>query len=217
MKTLLITGGSRGIGLATVKAFLKENYTVITTSTTGKVPIQDPNLKVFKLDLGNASSIESLVKDLGDTRIDILINSAGIANKKENKINIEELRKTIDVDLIGMIDLTNRLLPLINEKGVIINISSEFGSLTEDWGNRVPSYRIAKAAINMFTRNFYDDADVKVKKIKVYSFDPGWVKTDMGGPDAERIPEEPAKELLELAESDFKSGLFYRGSAIRDW
>jgi len=217
MKILLITGGSRGIGLATVKEFLNNKYKVITTSTSGKIPLQNENLTAYQLDLGDPDSIASFIKKLNDIKIDVLINNAGIANKKEAKIDIDELRRTLEVDVIGMVSLTTQLLPSMNANGVIINISSEFGSFTEDWGNRVPSYRIAKAAINMFTRNYYDAEEVKSKNIKVYSFDPGWVKTDMGGPEAERDPEEPAKELLALAESGKESGLFYRGLKIRDW
>jgi NAD(P)-dependent dehydrogenase (short-subunit alcohol dehydrogenase family) len=217
MKTLLITGGSRGIGLATVKEFLNNKYRVITTSTSGNVPLQNENLLVYQLDLGNSSSITDFVKKLNNIKIDVLINNAGTANKDEERINIDGLRRTLDVNVIGMIDLTTQLLPLININGIIINISSDYGSLTDDWGNTVPSYRIAKAAINMFTRNYYDAKEVKSKSIKVYSFDPGWVKTDMGGPDAERDPEDPAKELLALAESGKKSGLFYRGLKVRDW
>jgi len=217
MKTLLITGGSRGIGLATVKEFLENEYKVITTSTSGNVPVQNENLMVYQLDLGSTDSIADFAKKVSGEKIDVLINNAGFANKEEMKIDINTLRKTLNVNVVGMIDLTTKLLPLMNDRGVIINISSKYGSLTEDWGNIVPSYRIAKAAVNMFTRNYYDDVGVKSKNIKVYSFDPGWVRTDMGGPDAERDPEEPAKELLALAESGMKAGLFYKGAKARDW
>ncbi len=218
-KTLFITGGSRGIGNATVKEFLNHGYKVITTSTTGAVPFEHTDLTVYKFDLGSTADIKNIVNSLNkdEVHIDILINNAFKANKKEMEINTETLKNSLAINLIGTIELTQKLLPLINSNGVIINISSEFGALSDDWGCRVPAYRITKAALNMFTRNFYACDEVKNKRIKVYSFDPGWVKTDMGGPDAEREPEEPAQELRELAESGNETGLFYRGTKVRDW
>jgi len=217
MKTLLITGGSRGIGLATVKEFLNNKYRVITSSTSGKTPLQNDKLVTYQLDLGDSNSITNFVKKLKGIKIDVLINNAGYADKTETKVDSKILRKTLGINLIGMVELTTQLESLINTNGVIINISSGYGSLCDDLGNEFPSYRIAKVAINMFTRNYYADKDIKSKNIKVYSFDPGWVKTDMGGPDANRDPEEPAEELRELAESGKESGLFYKGLEVRSW
>jgi NAD(P)-dependent dehydrogenase (short-subunit alcohol dehydrogenase family) len=217
MKTLLITGGSRGIGLATVKEFLNNKYKVIATSTSGKVPLRNENLLAYQLNLENQNSIEEFVKNLDSPKVDILINNAGVGDHSEESINTKILRKTLEINLVGLIDLTTKLLPFINKNGVIINVSSDYGSLSENWGNEYPSYRISKAAVNMFTRNFYADNEVKTKNIKVYSFDPGWVRTDMGGPDAIRDPKEPALELRELAESGKESGLFYKGLEVRDW
>lgn len=216
MKTVLITGGSRGIGKATVQEFHKNGYQVIATSTTGKSPFQNKEAVFYQLDLGNQESIKQFVQALTQNThtIDVLINNA-MQQFDENNITIEILKKTLAVNLVGTIDFTLQILPLIKKGGVIINVSSEYGSLTEDWGNVVPSYRIEKAALNMFTRNFYKQ--VEPLGIKVYSFDPGWVKTDMGGPDAPRKPEEPARELLQLAESGNESGLFYRGIKPRAW
>lgn len=219
MKVVLITGGSRGIGKATVEQFLASGYKVVTTSTTGDIPIEHANLTSYKFNLGNEDDVEDLVDDLRkqNIAIDVLINNAWKTQKTEMIVNMETLKDTLFTNLVGTIDLTSKLFPLLNNNTVIINVSSEFGSLTEDWGCRVPSYRIAKAALNMYTRNFYACPEVKAKGMKVYSFDPGWVKTDMGGPDAEREPEEPAQELLALAESGNETGLFYRGLKVREW
>lgn len=219
MKTALITGGSRGIGKATVTKFLEAGYKVITTSTSGKSSHNNKDVSTYKMVLSDESSIDLLVDTLKEQKvtIDVLINNAAMADKDEVVLITENLLKSLRTNVVGTIDVTLSLLPLLNKGAVIINLSSEFGSLNEDWGFRVPSYRISKAAINMFTRNIYDFKDIKDKNIKVYSFDPGWVKTDMGGPDAEREPEEPAQELLELAESGNETGLFYRGLKVRDW
>lgn len=220
MKTVLITGASRGIGKATTKYFLAKEWQVIATSTSGSLDYSDNNLTNYQFDLGDTESIDNLVKSLKDshTKLDCLINSAAITvDREEELVNLDTLSNILRCNLIGTINLTQQLIPLMNMGGVVINISSEYGSLTEDWGNVVPSYRIAKAAINMFTRNFYKSKPIIEKKIKVYSFDPGWVKTDMGGPDAPRQPEEPAVELFDLTNSNLPSGEFYQGLTKRDW
>jgi len=215
MKIAFITGGSRGIGKAIVKKFLEKGYKVITTSTSGKSTYQD----TYKLDLADPTSIEALANDLKQqsVKIDVLINNASIAVEGEDMVDVGSLRKTLEVNLIGIIDLTQRLLSLVNTDCVIINFSSQMASLCKDLGYDYPSYRISKTAINMYTRCLSDHPEIKSKNIKVYSFDPGWVKTDMGGPGAEREPEEPAQELLDLAESGNETGLFYKGLKVRDW
>ncbi len=215
MKTAFITGGSRGIGKATVKKFLDNGYKVITTSTSGKSEYEN----TYKLNLSDQDNIDVLVDTLNEQKvtIDVLINVAATAIGGEDMVTTNILRNTLEVNLIGTIDLTQKLFSLINNNAVIINIASQMASLTRDIGYDYPSYRISKAAINMYTRCLAEHPELKSRNIKVYSFDPGWVKTDMGGPEAEREPEEPAQELLELAESGKETGLFYKGLKARDW
>lgn len=218
MKKALITGGSRGIGKASVGEFLNNGYEVITTSTTGKLPYKADRVSCFKFELKNAeaSKLELFLKK-ENTKLELLINNAWQLFDTSGQLKPKELKQSLNVNVAGTIEFTLSMLPFLKENGVIIFISSEYGSLSDDWGNVKPSYRIAKAALNMFVRNLYKDTRIIEKKIKVYAFDPGWVKTDMGGKNADRDPGEPAKELLELAKSNNKSGLFYRGLKQRDW
>lgn len=221
MKTILITGGSRGIGKATVNKFLNMGWSVITTSTTGKLDYSNENLVCHKFDLSSLLSLKNLLKELtnNNVKLDCLINNAwgSVARGNEDLIDTELLTKVFITNVVGTINLTQKILTMLKNGSVIVSISSEYGSLTEDWGFVVPTYRIAKTSINMFTRNFYKSKVILEKQIKVYSFDPGWVKTDMGGPEAPRKPEEPAEELYNLINSDLPSGEFYRGLAKRDW
>lgn len=125
----------------------------------------------------------------------------------ELTINIKYLRETLEVNLIGTINFTERIIPLMNLGGHIINISSRAGSLEHvDYTLNYPSYRISKTAINMVTRILA----VRLKeKIKVSSIHPGWVKTDMGGDDASMEPKEAAEDIFKLANSDVESGQFW--------
>jgi NAD(P)-dependent dehydrogenase (short-subunit alcohol dehydrogenase family) len=215
MKTILITGASRGIGKALTKKFLENGDFVIGTSTSGKVDLIDKNFVVFQLDLSNPGSIKNFADKIASfpKKIDILINNAGIAVEEEVdelKIKIDYLRRTLEVNLIGTIDFTEKIIPLINNEGQIINISSKAGSLGfTEYTKNYPSYRISKSALNMATRIWASRLN---GKITVSSVHPGSVKTDMGGDDAELTPEESAEDIFQLANSKIESGQFwYKG------
>ena len=124
-KTLFITGVSRGIGLATANPFLDNGYEVIGTSTSGKSPLENEKFTVLKLDLSSPESIKSVAENIisQGRRFDIFINNAGSVFDKRGEavIEIESLRKTLEVNLIGTIDMTERLLPSINNGGHILN------------------------------------------------------------------------------------------------
>ena len=224
MKTILITGVSKGIGLALAKKFLAEGFSVIGTTTSGDKPFEDANLNIFQLDLSIPSSIlactEKIRVFLNDSaaKIDIHINNAGaLFDDEETKVIVEKLRKTLEVDLIGTIDFTEQLFPLFNENAHIMNMSSMAGSLSDTDVNTTshfpyhyPAYKISKCALNMYTRTLamrmqHEDS----RGIIVSSMHPGWVKTDMGGDEAPTTPEEAAKHIFDLAISRPETGQFW--------
>ncbi len=210
MKIVFITGVSRGIGKAVAQRFLNAGDYVIGTSTSGTADWSHENLTLIQLDLSKPESISTCVeatKALGK-KIDVLVNNAGIWSGKEGDpiIYIDLLRKTLEVNLIGTLDLTEQLIPLINAGGHIINVSSSAGSLTSVYDAEYPDYKIAKAALNMATRTLA----IRFKDtITVSSIHPGWVKTDMGGSDADREPEEAAEDIFKLANSHVETGQFW--------
>lgn len=210
MKTILITGVSRGIGKALAERFLKNGDFVIGTSTKGASDWTHKNLTVLKLDLSKSESIEECagqITALGK-KIDVLINNAGIWSGAEDDpvLRMKDLRKTLEVNLFGTADFTERILPLVNDGGHIINISSRAGSLSYVHDAEYPDYKISKAALNMFTRMLA----IRFKdKITVSSVHPGWVKTDMGGLDADREPEEAAEDIFKLAYTPVETGQFW--------
>lgn len=211
MKTILITGISRGIGKAVAQKFLKEGYSVIGTSTTGQIDWKKENLKVFQLNLSQEKSIEACIKKIKtlNKKIDVLINNAGIIVEEEineSRINIKYLKKTLEVNLIGTIEFTEGIIPLMNSKGNIINVSSIAGALQGEYKLNYPSYKISKASLNMVTKILADRLN---EKITVSSINPGWVKTDMGGEEADREPEEVAEDFFKLANSDVETGQFW--------
>lgn len=212
---VLITGGSRGIGKATVLKFLGESYEVIATATTDSIDYEHANLTYIKADVTNNQDIKKLASNI--KKIDVLINNSGIVGDYDEKqLNVSTLKNVLDVNLFGTARVSEALVSKMPKGGLVINISSAMGAFSEGiMDGWVPSYRISKAAVNMYTRTLA--ASVSKKGISVCSYEPGWVKTDMGGPDADREASEAANEIFELVNKGFESGAFYGPQGKREW
>ncbi|WOD43567.1 SDR family NAD(P)-dependent oxidoreductase [Hwangdonia lutea] len=219
MKYGIVTGSSRGIGLATVKLLSDQSgFKVIGSSTTVNNPIDNSSFKFLKLDLSNSKSIDKFVENIGDVKLDFLINNAGVLLEKWDAsiINIQQLRHTFDVNVFGTIELTEKLLPLFTSNGHIINITSDWGSFSEqNFDAFQPHYKMSKTALNMYTKLLAKR--LESKSIKVSSLDPGWTQTDMGGQEASRKPKDVALDILNLLNTDVESGKFWHQGKIRTW
>lgn len=227
MKTALITGVGRGIGKALAEKFLAEDYEVIGTSQTGRVPYSNDNLTIYKLDLTSEELIAEVAKKIRESgkKIDILINNAGVLlDDEETKILIDKLRGTLEVNLIGTINFTEHIIPFINKNGHIINTTSSAGSLAiadkknnAHWPCIYPAYKISKTALNMYTRTLAMRLEYEKTGIVVSSIHPGWVKTAMGGSTATTTPEEAAKWIFNFAITHPETGQFWFNGEKYPW
>lgn len=219
MKHGIVTGSSRGIGLATVDLLTKDtNNQVFGSSTSGKHTLNQHNFQCLKLDLLDTNSIADFVEQIGNVKLDFLINNAGILLEKWDTptINMEQLKKTFGINVFGTIALTEKLLPQFTSNAHIINITSDWGSFSEpDFDQFQPHYKMSKAALNMYTKLLAKR--LEEKHIKVSSLDPGWTQTDMGGQEATRKPEDVAVDILNLLNLDVESGLFWHQGKVREW
>ncbi len=215
MKTVLITGVSKGVGKALAEKFLAEGWFVLGTYHTIK-PVLNDNLQSFPLDLSSSKSIAECIQAIRKTgkKISVLINNAGIlVDEEETTVLVNKLRETLEVNLIGTIDFTEQMISLVEDGGHIINISSTAGSLelaidgVSHYPNHYPAYKISKAALNMYTRILA--VNLKDRDITVSSVHPGWVKTEMGGLEADISPEEAAKYIYEFAITRPETGGFW--------
>ncbi|MDQ0200342.1 SDR family oxidoreductase [Neobacillus ginsengisoli] len=230
-KIALITGGNKGIGFELSKQLAEKNFQVLlgsrnrdrgqkAVSSLQKLGIES---SFVELDVDNPESIENTVKDIQDTygRLDVLINNAGVYLDEGLKLSEEDptiLEKTMRTNLLGPYHLIRSFLPLMekNNYGRIINISSGYGQIDEmdDYG--AGSYKLSKLALNGLTRILASEVS---GNIKVNAVCPGWVRTDMGGPNASRSAEEAASSILWLAEleEDGPSGGFFRNGKRISW
>jgi NAD(P)-dependent dehydrogenase (short-subunit alcohol dehydrogenase family) len=221
MKTALVTGASRGIGKAIATKLSNEGWEVIGTSTSGRGGSDRVNM--LTLDLANAESIQNCVKSVMDNynSIDLLVNNAGVLlDDEEIILNIDKLRKTLEVNLIGTADFTEEIIPLIPPGGQIVNISSTAGSIEHTGPNQhypghYPAYKISKAALNMYTRTL--GLRLHDKEITVSSIHPGRVKTDMGGDEMDLSPEQSAQDIFDIIMKRKPSGEFWSREGRLPW
>jgi NAD(P)-dependent dehydrogenase (short-subunit alcohol dehydrogenase family) len=155
-------------------------------------------------------------------RADVLVNNAGVmldgGGRRIADLSLDVLQATLEVNLYGALRVTQALLPMMRRHryGRIVNLSSGLGQLA-DMGSGTPAYRISKTALNAFTRILA--AELEGTNIKVNSLCPGWVRTDLGGPNAPRSVEEGADTAVWLATLPDKgpSGGFFRDRKRIAW
>jgi NAD(P)-dependent dehydrogenase (short-subunit alcohol dehydrogenase family) len=210
-KVAFITGGNRGLGFETARELGEKGIKVVIGSRDlkkgqeavqklGKLGIEAQTIQfdVTKTD-DHQTAAHYFEKNFG--RLDILVNNAGVLLDLEDPSSTTRplasettpkiLRDTFDANFFAPVALTQALLPLLkkSEGGRIVNLSSILGSLTLQADPKSPIYNMkqfaydaSKTALNAFTVSLAHE--LKDTKIKVNSAHPGWVKTDMGGPNA---------------------------------
>lgn len=207
MKTALITGSNKGIGLEVSKQLLTKGYYVFISGRNiekGNRALKflreiSHNVEFLNIDVESELSIRQAADYFGEHNynLDILINNAAVLLDNDFILSVsrESLNKTLNINTVGSIMMVQYFLPYIKEYGRIINVSSGWGSILE-MRDSPASYSISKAALNAATRLL---ANCLIeKKISVNSVSPGWVKTDMGGLNADRTVEEGASSIIWL-------------------
>ena len=211
-KRILITGASKGIGLALAKLFLEHGYHVIGTSRNGEIEgLIHPHLDVVKLDLSDSASIASAVKTIKENyTLDILINNAGIGPDLDTSLPEEKtFQQTFQVNVTGTVFFTESLLEIMREDGKVINISSIMGSLEKCRRSDSVAYRMSKSALNMYTKILSNRFKGKLKVAAVH---PGWVRTTIAKAnitEGRLSPEESAAKIFDFVTGNFETGMFW--------
>lgn len=210
MKTVVITGANRGLGLALDTEFRKRKWNVIATSSERPTPSC-----CEYMDLRLEHSIDQFASQFGKDRpIDLLINNAAMLHDEDRNHDILTMRsgvldKTYFTNVSGALIITQKLWNAIMwVKGRVINISSTDALCQDDCR---PAYSISKAALNAVTKKF--SLLGKRDGVQVCAVHPGWMRTDMGGKDAPVDPKDSAKWIANLAEGsmNINGGFFIYG------
>tara|TARA_A100001015_G_scaffold115758_1_gene128538 strand:+ start:1067 stop:1756 length:690 start_codon:yes stop_codon:yes gene_type:complete len=220
MKYIFITGVNRGIGFFKTKELLKRGHSVIGTyrkdsnnNNLQKLKSAFPTtLNLYSLDV-QAVEKEELTRYLNSFEsLDKLINNAGIldcGNVSFEKLRIDDLSRSIEVNTLGPMKITQLLLPKLSESASprVFHMTSQMGSIADNQSGGYYFYRISKAALNMFNKSFSQDYP-HIPSIVIH---PGWVRTEMGGNHAPISPEIAAINIsdLILTANNLSSGNFY--------
>ncbi|GAB1765557.1 SDR family oxidoreductase [Priestia megaterium] len=227
----LVTGGNRGIGYELVRQLAVEGFKVILTSRNSKnghkavQKLKDSHLDVsfLTMDINNQTSIGQAAATVSEQygRLDVLINNAGIyLDENQKLVDMEPfvLEKTLETNFFGAYHVIRSFIPLMEQQayGRIINVSSEYGAMSEMSSPGVGAYKLSKLILNGLTQLI---AAESTNDIKINAVDPGWVSSDMGGPSAPRTPEQAARSILWLATigPEGPSGGFFKDGKQIDW
>jgi len=230
-KTVVLTGVSRGVGLATARLLLDAGAHVLGVA-------QDPDrlaLAHAELAARGPGRFFSLAADLGGgafaaevraeavrrfDKLDVLINNAGVMLWRDDEITQEPpgvLEQTLEVNLLAPHRLLRELLPLLlrAEAPRVLNVSSGAGTHHGLSEPGIASYRVSKWALNGLTMA---QARELLGKVAVNAFDPGWLRTDLGGPKAPGVPEDGAEGVMATLALPFsETGKFFKAGVEIPW
>jgi NAD(P)-dependent dehydrogenase (short-subunit alcohol dehydrogenase family) len=221
MATVLVTGANRGLGLEFTRQYLAEGHAVIAVC---RDPSRAKDLQsvargpkaALTLVAADVTDGDSVRRAAGEVQgaVDILINCAGVIGARGQRlgsIDYEDWRHVLDVNLMGPARMCEAFLEHVvrSERRITVTITSGMGSLADNTSGGSIPYRTSKAAVNMLMRSAA--IDLKSRGITCVVVNPGWVKTDMGGPNATLSPEESVSALRRLIErlGPGDSGRFY--------
>ena len=226
--SILITGTNRGIGLEFVKHYLKNNEKVIATcrnknSAKDLLELKNTtsNLSLVELNVSNPNSINEFASKITDQPIDTFINNAGVFGPRNNEFgnfNAKEWLDVFNINTIAPLLITQKILKnlRLGKNKKLVFISSKVGSIEENTDGGMYIYRSSKTALNQVIKSL--SIDFKDENFIAVALHPGWVKTDMGGPNALIDTKTSVKGMAEVINSLVlkNSGRFYnyKGSSI---
>ena len=201
MSTLLVTGANRGLGLEFARRYAADGWRVLATC---REPGSADELRrlaaesggritVSALDVTDNGSVRAAAQALAGTPIDLLINNAGVGsprNQKLGNLDYAAWARVLDVNALGPMRVTEAFLGNVaaGTEKKIVTITSGMGSIADNTSGGSYAYRSSKAAVNMVVKSL--SIDLAPRGITCVVINPGWVRTDMGGPGGKISPAE---------------------------
>lgn len=198
--TYVVTGASRGIGLEFCRQLARRGDRVIGVVRSAAPALAELGVRLEYADVTNDSQVQALGQRLAGDAVDVLINNAGVSSKasKLSELTIEELGRVFAVNASSPLVVTSALMPSLRAGTGrrVVNISSHLGSITNNTGGSTYPYRAGKAALNMLTVSLANE--LRPEGFTCIAMHPGWVQTDMGGPNATLTPVQAVTSMLHV-------------------
>jgi len=233
IKRVLVTGADAGLGLSLVKRFLAGEFAVFAGVHRSDGQLRNlaseygDALALIPLDVADLDSVRAAAQRVAErtNTLDIVINNAGIHLVKNPSQSLEQLdfenqqfQQTMNVNAFGPLRVVQQFQPLLenSERKLIINISSEAGSIADCRRENQFAYCMSKAALNMQSKILHNY--LEPRGFRVLTVHPGWMRTNMGGPSAAIDSDESAAGIFDLAVGEPKPGdamyMDYRGEPL---
>ena len=196
MATVLVTGCNRGIGLQLCKQLVARGDDVIGVCRSASDELQASGARIIEgIDVGEGASMPALKAAVGDQRIDVLVNNAGILRQDTlGELDFDAMTEQFRVNTLGPLRVTEALLDNLGDGSKVIIVSSRVGSIEDNASGGNYGYRASKTAVNMIGTNLKHD--LAPKGIAVALLHPGLVATDMTGGQG-IAPADSAKGLID--------------------
>jgi len=210
-KHLLITGANRGIGLTLVRDYLDDGWLVTACCREPEQAMEllsllekNERLSIFQLDVTDYEGVEQLAENLAGEPIDLLINNAGYYGPKGAVLGdmpVDEWRAVFEINSIAPLKILEAFSPHLKQasSATFAVLSSKMGSMGDNTGGGCYIYRSSKAAVNAVVKSL--SVDLREDDICVVALHPGWVRTEMGGPNGLIDTEESASGLKRVLDS----------------
>ena len=230
MPSILITGSNRGLGLEWTRQFAQLEWLVHATcrypdeaDELQQLKRDYPNIEIHRLDVTRTDEISAVAETLKDKTIDILLNNAGVYLERVEQntlghIDYADWEETLRVNSLGAVRVTEAFRDHVarSEKRLVVAITSHMGSITEIDYPGSYAYRSSKTALNAAMKGI--SLELQQRNVGVLLLHPGWVKTRMGGPDAQISTTESVNGMRAVIDNfDIsRTATFYRfnGSVI---
>lgn len=217
-RTVLIIGASRGLGLALATTFLERGaHVVATVRGTQHTALHDleagaaRSLEIEHVDIDHPDQLSELAGRLAGRRFDLLLVNAGVASRSDDTVadvSTEEFIRLMVTNALGPMRTVEALGPLVDADGTIAIMSSGQGSVANNERGGFEIYRASKSALNQLMRSYAARHRTDGRTLLLLA--PGWVRTDLGGPNARLSIDESIPNLVGVIEARHgRGGLSY--------
>jgi NAD(P)-dependent dehydrogenase (short-subunit alcohol dehydrogenase family) len=190
MPTALVVGASRGIGFEFARQYQSAGWTVYAThrSEPDRLKLRDLGAHTLKLDVHEPADLRNVGWQLDGECVDVAVLNAGVYGPRNSTMlsppTDEQFELVMRTNVLGPMRLVPLLAPLLaTAQGTLAFVSSRMGSITEAGASYGMLYRVSKAAVNMVAKLAHNEYGRQ--GVRVLALHPGWVRTDMGGPNAD--------------------------------